>query len=58
MLMFPQRFLSLYSLMALIAKDQYAWSNKDATLYVNIIAAGNSILSVAVFIGTRYVAKW
>ena len=49
---------SLCSLMALLAKDQYAWSNKDATLYVNIIAAVNSIMCVVVFIGTKYVVKW
>ena len=44
--------------MAPIAKDQYTWSNEDATLYVNIIAAGDSIVSVTVFIGTKYVSKW
>ena len=44
--------------MAPVGKDQYAWSNKDATLYVNIVAAGNSVLSVMTFIGTKYVAKW
>ena len=48
----------VFSLMAPLAKDQYAWSSKDATLYVNIISAGNSVLSVMGFIVTKYIVQW
>ena len=54
--MFP--CFSLFSLMAPVAKDQYAWSNEDAALYVNIIAGVNSILSVITYIVTKYIVKW
>ena len=49
---------SLFSLMAPLAKDQYAWSSKDATLYVNIISAGTAVLSVMGFIVTKYTVQW
>ena len=44
--------------MAPVAKDQYSWNNKDATLYVNIVFTGISFVCVAVSIGTKYVVKW
>ena len=44
--------------MAPLAKDQYAWSSKDTTLYVNIILAGTAILCVVGFIATKYIVQW
>ena len=48
----------VFSLMAPVAKDQYSWNNKDATLYVNIVFTGISVVCVVVSIGTKYVVKW
>ena len=44
--------------MAPLAKDQYAWSSTDATLYVNIILAGAAVLCVIGFIATKYIVQW
>ena len=49
---------SLFSLMAPLAKDQYAWNNQDTTLYVNILSAAISIISVGSLLGTKYATKW
>ena len=49
---------SLLSVMAPLAKDEYAWSSKNATMYVNIISAGTSVLTVIALIGTKYITKW
>ena len=39
-------------------QDQYAWSNPDASLYVNIIFGVNAVMGVGVFIGTNFIVKW
>ena len=48
----------MFSLMAPIAKDQYAWSSQDTTLYVNIILAGIAIMCVVGFVASKHVAQW
>ena len=45
--------LTAYSVTAPLAKDEYAWSSKNATMYVNTISTGTSILSVIALIGTK-----
>ena len=39
----------MFNLMASVAKDQYSW-NKDATLYVNILFTGISVVCVVISI--------
>jgi len=41
-----------------MAEDEYAWDGDKATFVVNLLSAVNSIISIAAFMGTRYILKW
>ena len=47
-----------HSIMLPYGQDQYAWSNPDASLYVNIIFGVNAVMAIGVFIGTNLIVKW
>ena len=41
-----------------MAEDEYAWNGDKATFVVNLLSAVNSFISIATFMGTRYILKW
>ncbi|XP_065891982.1 major facilitator superfamily domain-containing protein 8-like isoform X2 [Dysidea avara] len=51
-------FAVLDTLLTPMAEDEYAWDGDKATFVVNFLSAVNSIISIAAFMGTRYILKW
>ncbi|XP_065884613.1 major facilitator superfamily domain-containing protein 8-like isoform X2 [Dysidea avara] len=53
--------LSMFALQEAIlsplAQDEYAWNNKEASLYVNVMFAIISFITAVVLVGTKYLIK-
>ena len=48
----------LHSILPPLAQDEFAWSNKEAALYVNIMIACITLLAAVMLVGTKYLVKW